>query len=277
MKILQVAAAGRARAPWIVVGPSANLHPTAVETLKKHGGEYLMINDVDQYGRFGWEGLFQVLFKEGIKSIMVEGGGLVLSELMSRRHLSIIDSVITTIVPTFLGSNGVQVTPQTEYDSNRAILQNRLRDVSWQPMGYGGDAVMCGKVEQPQQSNGILQGIVEMANADSSSEQRPPPQHHPPHQQQPGHWQGPSQRPNHHQSGPQYTNHPPHGYPHPSSGQQGAPPQGHPPPPQRHHGSPQQRSPTLRQSQPPTHQQQPASRQPPAAGSPRDQEVAPRR
>jgi 2,5-diamino-6-(ribosylamino)-4(3H)-pyrimidinone 5'-phosphate reductase len=195
MKILRVAQEGRARPPWVVVGPNANLHPQAVSTLKAFGGEFLMVNEIDNRGRFSWEGIFQILYREGIKSIMVEGGGLVLSDLLRKVHAPSVDSVIMTIAPTFLGASGVQVSQETEVDSHNVILQNRLRDVFWQALGREGDAVVCGRLEQPARgppkSNGILQGIVEMAQADGANgdvrdqghdrrdqQQQPPPQHH---------------------------------------------------------------------------------------------------
>jgi 2,5-diamino-6-(ribosylamino)-4(3H)-pyrimidinone 5'-phosphate reductase len=304
MKILQVANRGWAKAPWIIVGPNVNLHPVAVSTLKSHGGEYLMINDVDQYGRIGWEGIFQVLFRENIKSIMIEGGGLVLSELLSRRYLPSIDSVITTVVPTFLGKGGVEVSPHTEYDSNRMILQNRLQQVRWQPIGAAGEVIMCGKLEQPHvQGNGILHGIVEMANADGSHDQHRPPQHQ---QQQPQQQHGPPQGPPQHHNqwpppgqhghppphAPHYQGHPPQGPPPPQgASHQGQPPPGQPqhgpPPPQQ--GAPQQQGPPppqgspnqQRSSQPPPpqhHQQQhPYHPPPPASASPRHGGAPPKR
>lgn len=182
MKILQLAATGQGRAPWIVVGRNADLHPTAVSLLKSHGGEYLQLNEVNEYGRFSWEDIFYVLHREGLKSVMIEGGGVILSELLKRRYEDRINSVIMTIAPTFLGSLGVQVTQETEFDSSRNILQSRLRDVTWQPMGASGDAVMCGRIQQPAKSNGILQGIVEMANADADGHAQQDQQHHSPPQ-----------------------------------------------------------------------------------------------
>lgn len=282
MKILRVAEEGRARPPWIVVGPGANLHPTAVSTLKAFGGEYLMINEVDHHGRFSWEGIFQILYRENIKSIMIEGGGVVLSDLLRKRYAPIVDSVITTIAPTFLGSMGVQVTQETEYDSHRNILQNRLRDVYWQAMGSSGDAVICGRLEQPPKSNGILQGIVEMANADGEHERQqkhgtnpppprpaqqherlppindrlPPPPPHAPHQHRPppppnahGSPSGPPHYPNHHDDGRQHYQ-PPHPQPPPPQHQRSPHQPQHSQPPPHHppaHTSPAQQRPGVNQ------------------------------
>ncbi|ETN46954.1 uncharacterized protein HMPREF1541_01144 [Cyphellophora europaea CBS 101466] len=240
MKMLQVAVLGRAKPPWIVVGPNANLHPVAVQTLKAHGGEYLMINEVDHHGRFRWDGIFRVMLKENIRSVMIEGGGLVLSELLSQRYAQSIDSVIMTMTPTFLGSRGVQVTPETEFDNKQAILQNRLKYITWQPLGPSGDAVMCGRIEHPSgQSNGILQGILEIANADGSNEQHQQPQPPPP-----------PPNPQHHSPGQHRSPYPPQTHPQGPLPQQPQAPPNHPPqshlpqpyPPQQHAYHPPQPS-----------------------------------
>lgn len=145
MNVLRVVAEGRAKAPWVVVAPHANLHPLAVQTLKSHGGEFLMINDFNPAtGGFGWEGIFNVLYREGIKSIMIEGGGVILSELLKPKYAHLIDSVVTTFAPTYLGKLGVQVSQDSCLDGNGGLLPTRLTDLRWQPMGDN-DVVMCGK------------------------------------------------------------------------------------------------------------------------------------
>ena len=165
MNMLKIVAEGRARAPWIVVAPGAMLHPTAVSTLKAHGGEYLMVHDYQPEGQgMNWEGIFGILFNEGIKSIMIEGGGIVISELLKARYAHLVDSVIITIAPTFLGKGGVQVSPDSDFSGEQGRpVASRLREVKWQPMGAE-DVVMCGKLrEESEQANGILPGIEQFS------------------------------------------------------------------------------------------------------------------
>ncbi|EXJ90436.1 hypothetical protein A1O1_03537 [Capronia coronata CBS 617.96] len=163
LKILRTAAEGRGKAPWVVVAPGAMLHPLAVSTLKAHGGEYLMINDYHpQAGGLNWAGIFNVLFREGIKSVMVEGGGTVLSELLRLRHAYMIDSVIMTIAPTFFGKAGVPVSPDPTFDAAGRPIATRLRNVRWQPMGDS-DVVLCGHMTFDRPTNGILPGIEEFS------------------------------------------------------------------------------------------------------------------
>ncbi|OAG41658.1 hypothetical protein AYO21_04122 [Fonsecaea monophora] len=163
MKVLKAATDGRGKAPWVIVAPGALLHPMAVSTLKAHGGEYLMINDYHPaHGGLNWEGIFHVLFREGIKSVMVEGGGVVLSELLKMHRSHLIDSIILTIAPTFFGKAGVMVSPDPAFDPTGRPIATRLRNVRWQPMGDA-DVVMCGHmtVDQPPITNGMLPGIEE--------------------------------------------------------------------------------------------------------------------
>ncbi|KAG9781113.1 hypothetical protein HRR83_001632 [Exophiala dermatitidis] len=181
MKILRTAAEGRGKAPWVVVAPGAMLHPLAVSTLKAHGGEYLMINDYHpQAGGLSWAGIFNVLFREGIKSVMVEGGGVVLSELLKIRHAYMIDSVIMTISPTFFGKAGVPVSPDPTFDAAGRPIATRLRNVRWQPMGDS-DVVMCGHMAFDRPMNGILPGIEEFSRtATETPTQQPKQQAQPP-------------------------------------------------------------------------------------------------
>ncbi|KAJ9654876.1 hypothetical protein H2198_006149 [Neophaeococcomyces mojaviensis] len=167
MRLLRMAAEGKARGPWVVVGPGHKLHPQAVQTLKLHGGEFLQINEIHPEYGLDWEALFSIFHREGIKSIMIEGGGKVLSELLKHRYAHCIDSIVITIAPTFMGKNGVEVAPDTHYEGNQPI-QTRLTDVKWQPMGQS-DMVLCAHLEQTRHQ-GLLPGIQEF-----SRQQAPPP------------------------------------------------------------------------------------------------------
>ena len=178
MKMLKIVAEGRARAPWIVVAPGAMLHPVAVSTLKAHGGEYLMVHDYQPEGHgMNWEGIFGILYNEGIKSIMIEGGGIVLSELLKAKYTHLIDSVIVTIAPTFLGKTGVQVSPDSNFGGEQGRpIASRLKEVKWQPMGTE-DVIMCGKIRgELEQTNRGLPGIEQFSQdvpAEAQPQDRP--------------------------------------------------------------------------------------------------------
>jgi 2,5-diamino-6-(ribosylamino)-4(3H)-pyrimidinone 5'-phosphate reductase len=168
MTMLQMVKQGQAKAPWIIIASSTTPHPVAVRTLKAHYGEYIKVHYGYHPGEpagFDWAGIFGILHKEGIQSVMVEGGACVLGELLKAQHAPLIDSVIVTIAPTFLGQGGVQVSPDSRFDAQGQPIATRLREIKWQPMGQE-DVVMCGKLgpERPAANgNALLDGIEEFS------------------------------------------------------------------------------------------------------------------
>lgn len=169
MKMLQMVKQGKAKAPWIIIASKTAPHPIAVRTLKAHYGEYIKLHYGYHAGEpagFDWAGIFGVLHNEGIKSVMVEGGGWVLGDLLKEPHRRLVDSVVVTIAPSFLGKLGVQVSPDPRIDTQGQPVATRLRQVKWQPMGQE-DVVMCGKmgVDLPAAANGsgLLDGIEELS------------------------------------------------------------------------------------------------------------------
>lgn len=171
MRMLRAVHEGKGRGPWIVVGPGVKLAQSAVQILKGYGGEFLQINEIHPETGFDWAALFDIFYREGIRSLMIEGGGRILSQLLQPRFSPIIDSVIITIAPTFFGKQGVEVSPgQAEHQD---LMENRLCNVSWQPMGSA-DVVLCGQASKraatPAQQPTMLPGIQEF------SRMQPPPQ-----------------------------------------------------------------------------------------------------
>lgn len=124
-KIQELYNKNEGKSPIIVV---AHL-PEKVES----GVEYLVIN-TNSDGMVDWKILFQRLRDDyGLKSIMVEGGAIVINSLLKRPDL--IKSLIITVGTIFLGSQGVEVSPVSEVG---------LKDVSW----WNGtrDSVMCARL-----------------------------------------------------------------------------------------------------------------------------------
>lgn len=189
MRLLRAAREGKARGPWIVVGPHIKLQEQAITTLKAHGGEFLQINEMDPHYGLDWEALFSILFREGIKSIMVEGGGKVLSDLLNPRYTHAIDTIIITIAPTFFGTSGVQVSPDTAFEVRNDVhqpVQTRLTNVRWQPMGAS-DMILCGHLDKSRAAP-RLPGIQEFSRQTphpDSAPQRHPHDAPPPHLQKP--------------------------------------------------------------------------------------------
>lgn len=114
------------------------------EILKACGGRYIALPLSVKDG-FSWTDILAILSREGIKSLMVEGGAHVINTLLQEKYLHLIDSIIVTIAPVWLGQGGVVVSPPRNADEGgRPKTAARLKEVNWQQ--YGEDVVMCGRM-----------------------------------------------------------------------------------------------------------------------------------
>jgi 2,5-diamino-6-(ribosylamino)-4(3H)-pyrimidinone 5'-phosphate reductase len=123
-----------------------DLPAKSVAILEEHGGKYIHVPTTlgpNGRKRFDWRDVFDALFREDLSSVMVEGGGQIINSLLDPRFHNVIDSVIVTIAPTWLGQGGVLVSPDRLRDSaGTPIPVARLSNVSWHP--FGEDVVLCG-------------------------------------------------------------------------------------------------------------------------------------
>lgn len=151
-RMLRTAVDGKGKAPWVVVSPGAQIHPQKLMMLKGYGGDFLRIVEYNQNWRLRWEAIFRALASEGIKSVMIEGGGTVLSELLNPEYTDFINSIITTVAPTYLGRGGVTVSPDSKQDiEGKPNAALNPRDVRWTPLGQ--NVIMCGKIRTLEPSN----------------------------------------------------------------------------------------------------------------------------
>ena len=149
-KIIQTVMQGKGRAPWVIIAPGFAMDPMRLEMLKYYGGKYLGLTQFDNRYRLRWEAILKALAAEGIKSVMIEGGGMVINDLLQPENAGFISSVIVTVAPTYLGRGGVGVSPAPRHDqTGRPVPLMRFRDVRWLPMGE--DCIMCGKMPGPLQ------------------------------------------------------------------------------------------------------------------------------
>lgn len=92
-----------------------------------------------------WRDILRAVKGEGLDSIMVEGGGQVISSLLDAPNAELIDSVIITIAPTWLGGGSVFVAPARRLDADgNPVAAGRLVNTVWIPLGE--DVVLCGKI-----------------------------------------------------------------------------------------------------------------------------------
>jgi 2,5-diamino-6-(ribosylamino)-4(3H)-pyrimidinone 5'-phosphate reductase len=139
-KCLHLAAKGQGRAPWIVTAR----HPNSArkDVLEAAGGKYILLATSDT--GFDWKAVLEALAERSVNSVMIEGGGSVINSLLSAQNRSLVDSVIVTIAPTWLGQGGVVVSPPRSQRDGKAVPAARLKESKWQSLGE--DVILCGRL-----------------------------------------------------------------------------------------------------------------------------------
>jgi len=137
-KVLKLVSEGKGRAPWIVT--TGGIDEGRRELLESVDGKVLEFSESE--GSILWSQILDRLAGEGVRSVMIEGGGAVINELLSSANISLVDSVIVTIAPVWLGKGGVQVCPDAKVEDGRRLPVSRLKDIKWVPLGE--DVVLCG-------------------------------------------------------------------------------------------------------------------------------------
>ncbi|KAI0509343.1 dihydrofolate reductase-like domain-containing protein [Xylaria bambusicola] len=144
-KVMRLARESRGLAPYIVtLEKELPLHKKKI--LEDAGGKFIILTaGYDGEGktdgaRFDWRSILSAVRQEGLHSIMIEGGGEVINSLLSE-DADLVDSVIVTIAPIWLGQGGVAVSPPRA-NADRPVA--RLSDTMWMPLGA--DVVLCGKI-----------------------------------------------------------------------------------------------------------------------------------
>lgn len=121
-------------APFILVDNSAVTSDEDSKVLEKQGGAFVKLPLCNKPNRAeNWDIILRKLFELGIKSIMVEGGASIINDLLA--YNQVVDSLIITVGPVFLGKEGVEVSPSVHAD---------LVDVKW----WQGvqDSVLCARL-----------------------------------------------------------------------------------------------------------------------------------
>ncbi|KAF1845247.1 5-amino-6-uracil reductase-like protein [Cucurbitaria berberidis CBS 394.84] len=144
-KVMKLAKEGKGKAPWLVTG--ASISQEKRDLLERAGGKVLeFLSSSNQpsllTSSISWSAMLDVLADQGVKSVMIEGGGVVINDLLSSANFKLIDSVVVTLAPTWLGKGGVQVCPNERIEDGRRLPVGRLKDVKWIPLGE--DVVLCG-------------------------------------------------------------------------------------------------------------------------------------
>lgn len=137
-KVLKLAREGKGRAPRLVT--RVRFDETRKQLFHNLGGSLIEFEETG--GSIPWTDILSRLTADGVKSIMVEGGGAVINALLAPENVHLVDSVIVTIAPVWLGKGGVQVCPDARVEDGHRLPVSRLKDVKWIPLGE--DVVLCG-------------------------------------------------------------------------------------------------------------------------------------
>lgn len=143
-KVVELARQGKGKPLLVVTGSDAALSQEYVDAVEAVAGGKIVRLGVDAGGRFAWREVLGALAAEGIRSVMVEGGGGVINSLLDPANHELVDSVIVTVAPTWLGQGGVVVSPERVRQGGVAVPAARLADVRWHPLGE--DVVLCGRL-----------------------------------------------------------------------------------------------------------------------------------
>lgn len=144
-KVFDLAARKMGKAPYIVTSSDSLLFAREVKLLKELGGRFIQIPPGPS-GQLSWTTILEALRGLDISSVMIEGGAHVINALLGPNDAPIVDSVIVTIAPTWLGKDGALVCPEARHDENgRRLPVARLKDVRWHPLGE--DVVLSGRMK----------------------------------------------------------------------------------------------------------------------------------
>lgn len=140
-KVLKLAREGKGRAPWVFTTVPIDAERTRI--LEDVGGKVVVADERNApAGRISWTYVLDVLGAGGLGSVMIEGGGAVINDLLAPGNIGLVDTVIVTIAPTWLGKGGVQVCPDERVEGGARLPVARLANVRWVPLGD--DVVLCG-------------------------------------------------------------------------------------------------------------------------------------
>lgn len=134
-QLRKICDSNQGKPPVIIIDEETEFDPESVEVLEKQGGKIIKL-PLNQPNN--WDIIIGALSEHGLKSIMIEGGAKVINDLLiyKKNNKTVINSLIITIGPVFLGKEGVEVSP-----SNHVSLSN----IKW----WSGiqDSIMCATIE----------------------------------------------------------------------------------------------------------------------------------
>lgn len=143
-QLIQLSKTSQGKQPWLIRRDTRRKDQILLvgddEPLTKPTSEHSKSSGISS--RLEWSSILQALKLKGIRSVMIEGGATIINDLLSRPNL--VDSVIITIAPTWLGNGGVTVSPAgRKNEDGQRINAAYLENATWRQ--FGQDVVLCGK------------------------------------------------------------------------------------------------------------------------------------
>ena len=144
-RCLRAAREGGGLGPYVLVSAAAAAASAAkgarderVRWLQECGGDTIVLDDPPTTTGWEWAYLLDTLAGLGLHSVMVEGGGRVINDLLRVENRGLVDAVVVTVAPVYLGRGGVAVCPEVDEPV-------RFRDVQWAVLGS--DVVMAARID----------------------------------------------------------------------------------------------------------------------------------
>jgi 2,5-diamino-6-(ribosylamino)-4(3H)-pyrimidinone 5'-phosphate reductase len=129
-RVIETARKGEGLAPFVFVKEEPAQGDERRRILEAVGGKLVILGGTNR--RWSWRLLLETLKGLGLGSVMVEGGGAVIHDLLAEENLRLIDSVIVTIAPVYLGQGGVGVVPAACVGQDgQSAPAVRFKDVEW--------------------------------------------------------------------------------------------------------------------------------------------------
>lgn len=157
-RVLKTAREGNGKAPYVIVSASntATVDEERLRWLEEAGGRVFWMPELSsayapqssssqKTGRWGWDQVLGFIKSEcKVDSLMIEGGGVVINSLLSPENLRLVNSIIITIAPVYLGQGGVNVSPVGQTgESGQRVSAVKFKEVQWNVLGN--DVVMVAR------------------------------------------------------------------------------------------------------------------------------------
>ncbi|CZT25335.1 related to 5-amino-6-(5-phosphoribosylamino)uracil reductase [Ramularia collo-cygni] len=141
-KVHGLATTKQGKFPWRIGGQDVPGH-TFIAAVETDRHNITTISVPKQAGRLAWRDILKAIKKQGVNSVMIEGGAQVIQDLLALPQL--VDAVIITVAPTFLGSTGISISPAERRSSTGEIINAAwLENMRSRP--FGNDIVTCGRL-----------------------------------------------------------------------------------------------------------------------------------